>query len=177
MEIKTTTIDDQDQKPSKSNDFLKVFKDIRMRISTLFPEKNKKLLLKFKQDAYYRIIWDEEGYLDAINSGVIRPNQEGSFKWKQTYYTRGIANTKDNPVRGSWVKPWTYYAGKYIVEVLPNDKHFPKPTKNLSAERNFGSTMPGQEIPIYSEFVNIYKYNKLTKKYVQIDLPRSPNKH
>jgi len=76
-------------------------------------------------EAYYRVIGDEVGYNDLINSGVIRPNQTGPFKGRSTYYTKGAINDINNPVVGGNVAKGTTYKGNYIVEVLPNEKHFP----------------------------------------------------
>ena len=126
---------------------------------------------KLNPEAYYRAIGDETGYLDAINSGIIRPNQSGIFKGRQTYYTKGNINGASNPVTGGGVKKGTVYKDDYIVEVLPNDKYFPQPTKNLNPDWNFGSTLPGNEIPSNSEFVKFYKKTK--KGYLPVEVPKS----
>lgn len=122
-------------------------------------------------DAYYRVIGDEPGYLDAIDSKIIRPNQDGIFKDRQTYYTKGAINDANNPVIGGGAKKNTAYKGNYIVEVLPNKLHFPNPAKGLNPEWNFGSTIPGNEIPINSEFVKFYK--RFGKQYKQIEIPKN----
>lgn len=128
--------------------------------------KIKPQIFKPNSEAYYRVIGDDIGYMDAINSGVIRPNQSGIFKGRQTYYTKGAINDINNTVSGG-AKRGTYYKGDYIVEVLPNNTNFPKQTKGLNPEWNFGSTMPGEEIPINSDFVNIYKKTK--NGYIKVD--------
>jgi len=142
---------------------------ISKSISKLNPFKNNNALpmLNIDKNAYYRVIGNNEGYLDAITSKVIRPNQTGIFKGRQTYYTKGAINDINNPVVKGGAKKGTVYAGDYVVEVKPNDIHFPKPADNLNKEWNFGSTMPGNEIPIDSEFVKLYKRTK--KGYVNVD--------
>lgn len=109
---------------------------ISKSISKLNPFKNNNALpmLNIDKNAYYRVIGNNEGYLDAITSKVIRPNQTGIFKGRQTYYTKGAINDINNPVVKGGAKKGTVYAGDYVVEVKPNDIHFPKPADNLNKE-------------------------------------------
>ena len=118
---------------------------------------------------YYRVIGNKEGYDDLINSGIVRPNQSGIFKGRNTYYTKGNINDKFNPVINGGVKKNTVYDGEYIVEIKPNNLHFPTDNHRLYKEWNFGLTTAGNEIPYSSEYLNVYKYNKKAKKYELLD--------
>ena len=118
---------------------------------------------------YYRVIGNKEGYDDLITSGIVRPNQSGIFKGRNTYYTKGNINDKFNPVTGGGAKKNTIYDGEYIVEVKPNNLHFPTDNHGLHKEWNFGLTTAGNEIPYSSEYLNVYKYNTKVKKYELLD--------
>ena len=118
---------------------------------------------------YYRVIGNKEGYDDLITSGIVRPNQSGIFKGRNTYYTKGNINDKFNPVTGGGAKKNTIYDGEYIVEVKPNNLHFLTDNHGLHKEWNFGLTTAGNEIPYSSEYLNVYKYNKKKKKYELLD--------
>ena len=118
---------------------------------------------------YYRVIGNKEGYDDLITSGIVRPNQSGIFKGRNTYYTKGNINDKFNPVISGGVKKNTIYDGEYIVEIKPNNLHFPTDNHGLHKKWNFGLTTAGNEIPYSSEYLNVYKYNTKVKKYELLD--------
>lgn len=92
----------------------------------LIPILNKLIPKKFvaNPDSYYRMIGDIKGVNDAIESGMIRPNQTGIFSNRKTYYTKGKPNDINNPVLGKGVKKGTYYKGPYMVEISPGE-YFP----------------------------------------------------
>ena len=141
---------------------------------------NKKIQLKnnyltnFDKDSYYRVIGNSDGYNDLLSSGFVRPNQSGIFKDRNTYYTKGKVNDINNPVVGGGVKKNTIYEGNYIVEVKPNDVHFPTSDHKLSKDWDFGLTTNGNEIPYSSEYLNIYKFNNKAKKYEIINKTNTP---
>ena len=128
---------------------------------------------KFKTnpEAYYRVIGNEEGLNDAIISNTLRPNQNGIFKDRSTYYTKGAVNDESNPVIGGGAKKGTAYEGKYIAEVLPGT-NYPQVAKELNPEWNFGLTRNGEHIPTSSENVRLYKKDWL-KGYREITKPVS----
>ena len=130
---------------------------------------------KFKTnpEAYYRVIGNEEGLNDAIASNTLRPNQNGIFKDRNAYYTKGTVNDKSNPVIGGGVKKGTAYEGKYIAEVLPG-KNYPQVAKELNPEWNFGLTRNGEHIPTSSENVRLYKKDWL-KGYREVAKPQIKN--
>ena len=123
-------------------------------------------------ESYYRVIGDESGYNDLINSGVVRPNQNGIFAGRSTYYTKGAINDINNPVIGGGVKKGTAYKGDYIVEINKNDTHFPTQEHGLNKDWNFGITKPGNEIPYSSEYLNVYK--RSGNNYIKLDKKETP---
>lgn len=152
------------------------------KIASKLPQKVGKVLSKTTNflekpnpNSYYRLIGDEEGYNDLLTSGFVRPNQKGIFKDRNTYYTKGAINDINNPVIGNGVKKGTFYKGKYLVEVNPNNVNFPTDKHNLNPEWNFGLTSKGKEIPYTSKYLNVYKYNDEFKKYELLskDIPKS----
>ena len=126
---------------------------------------------KFKpnSDAYYRVIGNKEGFTDAIESNTLRPNQNGIFKDRNAYYTKGNVNDSSNPVIGGGVKKGTAYEGKYIAEVMPGT-NYPQVAKDLNPEWNFGLTRNGEHIPTSSENVKLYKKDWL-KGYREVSKP------
>lgn len=135
----------------------------------LFKKENK---FTPNSESYYRVIGDEVGYNDLINSGVVRPNQNGIFSGRNTYYTKGAINDINNPVVGGGVKKGTAYKGNYIVEVNKNDIHFPTQEHGLNKDWNFGITKPGNEIPYSSEHLNVYK--RVGNNYVKLNKKETP---
>lgn len=133
------------------------------------PWKNKfKLINKFIPDenAYYRIIGDEDGLKDAIESRLLRPNQSGIFKDRHTWYSKGKPIDKHNRLINGNALNGTYYKGKYMAEVKPGNK-FPEEATNLPLW-NFGKTKSGQHISIDEPNVTLYKKDWL-KGYKRIN--------
>lgn len=124
-------------------------------------------------EAYYRVIGNEEGLNDAIASNTLRPNQNGIFKGRSAYYTKGAVNDSSNPVVGGGAMKGTTYKGKYIAEVLPG-KNYPQVAKELNPEWNFGLTRNGEHIPTSSENVRLYKKDWL-KGYREVAKPQIKN--
>lgn len=125
-------------------------------------------------ESYYRVIGDESGYNDLINSGIVRPNQNGIFSGRSTYYTKGAINDINNPVIGGGVKKGTAYKGGYIVEINKNNTHFPTQEHGLNKDWNFGITKPGDEIPYSSDYLNVYK--RSGKNYIKLEKQQVPFK-
>lgn len=84
-------------------------------------------------NAYYRMIGDERGLIDARTSGVIRSNPEGIFANRHTYFTKGIPNDKHNPILKAGAKKGTFYEGPYMVEIKPGE-FFPENANNLTSD-------------------------------------------
>lgn len=131
-------------------------------IQKIIPKK-----FNFNPEAYYRVIGNEEGLNDLLESGFVRPNQSGIFADRKTYFTKGIANDSKNPVIGGGAKKGTFYKGKYIVEVSPGE-NFPKSASELNSDWNFGYTEKGNHIPANSPNVKILKKDWL-RGYKQVN--------
>lgn len=121
------------------------------QIPKVFPKK-----FQPNPEAYYRVIGDEAGLLDAQTSNLLRPNQQGAFTNRATYYTKGLINDKANPVVGGGVHKGTYYKGNYVAEVSPG-KQFPQVAESLNPNWNFGLTKPGAHIATNSPNVRLLK--------------------
>ena len=129
---------------------------------------------KANPEAAYRMLGNKEGYLDAVESGVLRPNQK-TGRYDATFYNTG--------------KPLDRYkAGvdkQYMAEVpLSNEKIYPRfsegddyrISEELGAEA-FENRIPKGHVGINEPGVNLYKEDWLQgykKVKTPKELPGSP---
>jgi hypothetical protein len=121
---------------------------------------------KPNSEAYYRIIGNEEGLDDLVNSGVLRSNpnnlnKKGSLMYKDPYFSKGVIFDKDyyknNP-----------YKGKYVAEVSDIEMHH-NPPGSFSFDNNIA--IPKDPIKINNPNLKLYQKDWL-KGYKQIEIPK-----
>jgi hypothetical protein len=142
-----------------------------------FPNAHKYNPWAFKpsSEAAYRMI-GEKGYLDALETGVIRPRTpKYSFeqqKYKDAYYNIGYPQDLN---WGLSQKYKTGYSGPYMAEVLPGKK-FPTPFQKaypeINANTGYSVTKPGEHLSIDSPNVKFYKEHWL-QGYKPVTTPRA----
>jgi hypothetical protein len=133
---------------------------------------------KANPEAAYRMLGNKEGYLDAVESGVLRPNQK-TGRYDATFYNVGEPLDR-------------YKAGfdkQYMAEVpLSNEKIYPRfaegddyrISEELGAEA-FENRIPKGHVGINEPGVNLYKehwlqgYKKVKPPKANKQLPGSPN--
>jgi hypothetical protein len=124
---------------------------------------------KPNSEAYYRIIGNEEGLDDLVNSGVLRSNpnnlnKKGSLMYKDPYFSKGVIFDKDyyknNP-----------YKGKYVAEVSDIEMHH-NPPGSFSFDNNIA--IPKEPIKINNTNLKLYEKDWL-KGYKPIEIPKKQN--
>jgi LAS superfamily LD-carboxypeptidase LdcB len=132
-------------------------------------------------EAAYRMIGDEAGLKDALESGYFRPSSQGSdikIIHPETYYTMGVPSDTRKYFGHVWDRG---YPGPYMTEVsnAAKDSRFTPLNTYFGSGKDLGDivyTNPEKFIPINE--ATIYKQHWL-KGYKKIDVPKqlpgSPN--
>jgi len=125
---------------------------------------------RFKEnpEAAYRMLGSKEGYLDAVESGLLRPNQK-TGRYDATFYN--VGEPLDRYKAG--------YDTQYMAEVpLSNEKIYPRYegaddyriSEEIGAEA-FDNRIPKGHVSIYEPDVNLYKEHWL-QGYKKVKPPK-----
>ena len=127
---------------------------------------------KADKEAAYRMLGGKEGYLDAVESGLLRPNQK-TGRYDATFYN--VGEPLDRYKAG--------YDTQYMAEVpLSNEKIYPRYegaddyriSEEIGAEA-FDTRVPKGHVGIYEPGVNLYKEHWL-QGYKKVKPPKATKK-